>query len=99
MTKKALMLATKSNNVLQAGMYTDVHWSFILLFSQVIFLFKEPYVHFTTLKLFWKRITTESHEFSLECCWKENLQLNNSRILAKNIAKPRTSSNNNFVKY
>ena len=26
------------------------------------------------LKLFWKRITTESHELSLECCWKENLQ-------------------------
>ena len=42
LTKKALILATKSNNVLQAGMYTDVHWSFILLFSQVIFLFKEP---------------------------------------------------------
>ena len=80
LTKKALILATKSNNVLQAGMYTDVHWSFILLFSQVIFLFKEPYVHFTALKLFCKRITTESHEFSLECCSKENLQLNNGSI-------------------
>ena len=26
-------------------------------------------------------------------------ELNNSRILAKNIVKPRISSNNNFVKY
>ena len=26
------------------------------------------------LKLFWKSITTESHELSLECCRKENLQ-------------------------
>ena len=29
-------------------MYIDVHWSFILLLSQVIFSFKEPY---TTLHL------------------------------------------------
>ena len=60
---------------------------------------------YTTLQKFWKRITTESHELSLECCWKENLQLkmavselNNSKILAQKIVKPSTLSNNNFVK-
>ena len=36
-------------------MYIDVHWSFILLFSQVIFSFKEPYVHYVALKKFWKK--------------------------------------------
>ena len=84
-------------NVLQAYMYTDVLWSFILLFGhgQVIFLFKEPYVHYIALKKVWKRITSESHELSRECHWKENLQLNNAKILAK---KPSTFSNGNFVK-
>ena len=60
---------------------------------------------YTTLQKFGKRITTESHELSLECCWKENLQLkmavselNNSKILAQKIVKPSTLSNNNFVK-
>ena len=56
-------------------MYIDVHWNFILLFSQVIFSFKEPYVHYIALKRFWERKTTESHELSLESCWKKNLQL------------------------
>ena len=84
-------------------MYTDVHWSFILLFSQVIFLFKELYVHYIALKKFWKRKTTESHELSPGCCWK-NLQLkmtvselSNSKRLAKKIVKPSTLWNNNFV--
>ena len=52
---------------------------------------------YTTLQKFWKRIT-ESHELSLECCWKETLQLkmavtelNNSKILAQKIVKPNTS--------
>ena len=60
---------------------------------------------YTTLQKFGKRITTESHELSLECCWKENLQLkmavselNNSKILAQKIVKPNTLSNNNLVK-
>ena len=107
--KKGFNLAKKrTNNVLPAyilQLYTDVHWSFILLFSQFIFSFREPYVHYIALKKFWKRITTESHELSLECCWKENLQLkmavselNNSKILAQKIVKPSTLSNNNFVK-
>ena len=78
-------------------MYTDVHWSFILLFSQVIFLFKEPYIHYIALKKFWKRKTTESRELSPGCCWKENLQLkmtvselSNQNILAKKIVKHST---------
>ena len=57
---------------------------------------------YTTLQKFWKRIT-ESHELSLECCWKETLQLkmavtelNNSKILAQKIVKP--LSNINVVK-
>ena len=81
-------------------MYTDVHWSLVLLFGhwQVIFFFKEPYAHYVALKKFWKRITTESHELSLECCWKKNLQLSNAKILAKKMVKPSTFSNNNFVK-
>ena len=44
-------------------------------YYSVIFLFKEPYVHYIALKKFWKRKTTESHELSLGCWWKENLQL------------------------
>ena len=70
--KKGFNLAEKGqNNVLQPYMYIDVHWSFILLFSQVIFSFKEPFVHYIALEKFWKRETTESHELSLECCWKD----------------------------
>ena len=51
-----------------AQAYLNVHWSFILSFSQVNLWFKEPYVFYSC--------TTESGELSSsECCWKENLQL------------------------
>ena len=51
-----------------AQAYLNVHWSFILSFSQVNLWFKEPYVFYSC--------TTESDELSSsECCWKENLQL------------------------
>ena len=87
-------------------MYIDVHWSFILLFSQVIFSFKEPYVHYIALKkMFWKRKTTESYELSLECCWKDDPTQNGSLWTQqlqtfsqkKKIVKPSTWWKNNFV--
>ena len=53
--------------------------------------------------MFWKRKTTESHELSLECCWKDGpiqlavSELSNSKRLAQKIVKSSTLWNNNFV--
>ena len=92
---------TKINNVLPAYMYKCtlmcIEVSYYYYYSVNSFS-RSKNLMYTTLQTFWKRITTESHELSLECCWKETLQLkmavselNNSKILAQKIVKPNTN--------
>ena len=77
-----------------AQAYLNVHWSFILSFSQVNLWFKEPYMFYSC--------TTESDELSSsECCWKENLQLKVAALTQqpKKMVELSTLSKTTLLKY
>ena len=104
--KKGFNLDKKrTNNVLPAYIYKCTLMCIEVSYYYSVNSFsRSKNLMYTTLQKFGKRITTESHELSLECCWKGTLQLkmavselNNSKILAQKIVKPNTLSNNNLV--